>query len=143
MGETIGIVFAGNQRTAVCVAIVCVVLMTVFNNLIVKQKHIHYTIRQLVALNPLKAVLESILITIYGFGRCSDREISLPLLMLDIDDSDYYYNLRLLVVQIVLSRAVTVFALLVKVHPFVNKNQKTSQFLKEYFKQKFSKNLSL
>ena len=139
MGQTIGIINSNSQRMAVFVSIGFFLTLFVFSNYVIKAKELHYILQTICKINPVKLVMECIMIAMYGFDRCADREFSLPLYIFDIDDNDYYENFRILIVQFVIFRFVPMLALLLKVNS-VNSSkeleQKRSQAIEKFLKQK-------
>ena len=140
IGQTIGIIFSNNQRMSVFVSISILILSVVFSNCLVKMKELQYTIQLMSMLNPIKLVFECLMILMYGFDRCTDREFSFPLYLFDIEDNDYVINLRILIVLFVISRLLPLIALDVKVNSFNNSNKynsERSEKLNNFIKQKF------
>ena len=106
----------------VSISVFIVVLFT--NNLIVKTKELHYSLQTLCMVNPMKLVLDSLLLVMYGFGRCAERDISIPLYLFDINDQDFYTNIHILIIQFVILRLVPMLTLLLKVnHSVINTNK--------------------
>ena len=126
IGQTIAIIFHSNKRIVVFFSI-CIILLSVFlGNFIVKTKELHYTIQYLCSYNPIKLIFECLLLLIYGFDRCNDREFSFPLSLFNIDSNDYYLNFRILILLLIICRSIPILAIYFR----VNSNKKINKFEK-------------
>lgn len=121
VGQMMAIMFADSQRMGVFSSVALFLFSMMFSNFAVKTKELHYALQIVCQSNPLKLVLECILIAMYGFERCTDRQFSLPLYMFDIDDNDFYSNARILFLQFFVLRAISLTALLFKVNHYISR----------------------
>ena len=139
IGHVLGILTADDTRIGVFTIIGTFIFSFMFSNVLVPVKELHYSLQALSNLASLKLLIESVMIEFYGLGRCSDREFSYILFILDIDDKDLYINLYLLFIQFFIFRGIALIVLLLKVNPIVKSNKVLKereklieQFNKEY-----------
>ncbi|XP_054156488.1 ABC transporter G family member 5-like [Oppia nitens] len=121
VGHIVGLTFMGHQRTAVFTGVGVFILFILFCNFFLPAKELHYALRAISNLNPLKLTFESLIIHFYGFDRClTGQEFSYIMYMFDLDDPDYYFNTNMLVVLFLVLRSASMAILLLKVHPMLN-----------------------
>ena len=140
LGQVMGILTADDPQLGVFALVGCFVFSFLFCNVLIPVKELHYSLQVLSNFASLKLLFESVMILFYGLGRCSDREFSLILFLLDVEDKDLYINLQLLVVQFFIFRAIALTILLLKVSPFVNNKEERieRELIVEQLKQQFS-----
>ena len=122
------IVFNKSAKTAVMVTLYVYVAQYVFSNWMVYTKELHYSLRVLTNLFQVKLSFEALVVYIYGFNRCDEREFSGVLYMLDIDDNTFYTNICLLIIYVILFRGLAIIAFIIKSNGISN-NQKSSEEL--------------
>ncbi|XP_054159025.1 ABC transporter G family member 6-like [Oppia nitens] len=121
VGHIVGLTFMGHHRVAVFTSVAVFILYILFCNFFIPLTELHYSIRTISNLNPLKLTFESLIIHFYGFDRClTGQQFSYILYMFDLDDPDYYFNTNMLVVLFLVLRSATMVILLLTVHPMLN-----------------------
>jgi len=81
------------------------------------------------------------MILFYGFDRCSDRELSSIIYLLEIEDDTFYYNARMLIFQFILLRSLALMALLFEANPFRKQKKANEQRMIAYKNLQPSKEL--
>ena len=120
IGHFIGIVLSSNIRLAVFTSIGFSIFAVLFSNFMIPTKDLHYSLQMVSLLSPVKLVMECLFILYYGFDKCSDREFSFVLFLFDVKDEDFYINTYIIVVELVITRAASMIALLYKVNPLID-----------------------
>ena len=120
LSHVLGILTVGNIRLAVFTVLGLMVFTLLFGNVLIPIKELHYSLQVLNNFASIKLLFESLMILFYGLDRCSDREFSYTLAILDIEDLDLYKNLYLLIAQFFIFRAIALFVLIRKLNPIMN-----------------------
>ena len=137
LGHMLGVLTGENTRIGVFIILGYIVLSFLFTNIMIPVKELHYTLREFSNFITSKLAFESIMVLYYGLDRCSDREFSYILVMLDIEDRDLYIDVYLLVIQFFIFRALALIFLFLKVNPIVN--SKKNQGNREKIAKEFGK----
>jgi len=112
LGTNIGIIFNKNVNIAVLVAVSLTVLKIVFSNVIISVHETHYLLQWLIKFNPLNLGLDSIFYLIYGFGRC--KEVSVMLFTFHLNEEDFWFNIRFLLIYFICLKLIALLILIVK-----------------------------
>jgi hypothetical protein len=121
LGHLIGIILCDNAKIAAFVSVNVFVLLLLFANFMIPIKELHYTLQWLSNLSTHKLIFESMIILLYGFDRCADRQFSGILYVFDVDDNDFFINAWILIFQFIFLRSLALIALIVKTNSFVKK----------------------
>jgi hypothetical protein len=121
LGHLIGIILCDNAKIAVFVSVNVFVFLLQFANFIIPIKKLHYTLQWLSSLSTHKLIFESMIILLYGFDRCADRQFSGILYVFGVDDNDFFINAWILIFQFIFLRSLALIALIVKTNSFVKK----------------------
>lgn len=115
-GHIIGILFNENQKMAVLFSVALYLMFFLLTNYFVPVKELHYSIQWFSNLSTFKLLFECILILFYGFNRCTGNEFSSVMFVFGFDDNQFYRNIRILVIKLIVLRIVALLVLLFKVH---------------------------
>jgi hypothetical protein len=121
LGHLIGIILCDNAKIAAFVSVNVFVLLLLFANFMIPIKELHYTLQWLSNLSTHKLIFESMIILLYGFDRCADRQFSGILYVFGVDDNDFFINAWILIFQFIFLRSLALIALIVKTNSFVKK----------------------
>src|SRR5882724_3426885 len=86
IGTLSAITFPNDTKLSMLFALFIFITFSVLGNNIIPIKGFHYSFKLLSEISFVRLSFESIMIVIYGFGRCGDREISTVLYGMDIED---------------------------------------------------------
>ena len=129
ISHVLGILASDNIRVGVFTLVGVIMISFMFSNILIPIKELHYSLQVFSNLATLKLLIESLMILFYGLDRCSDREFSYILSILNIEDKDLYMNIYLLIAQFFLFRAIALLILMYKANS--NINYKKDQEYKE------------
>ena len=120
ISHVFGILTYESIRVGVFTIIGFGIFLTMFSNVLIPIKELHYSLQLFSNLASIKLLIESLMVLFYGLDRCSDREFSYILSILDIEDMDLYINVSLLIAQFFIFRAIALLILIMKLNPMVN-----------------------
>ena len=120
VGHIIGIIFNENQKIAVLSSVALYLMFFLLTNYFVPIKELHYSLQWLSNLSTFKSLFECILILFYGFSRCSGNEFSTVMFVFGFNDNQFYVNLRILLIKLIVFRVLALLVLLIKVHSSVS-----------------------
>jgi ABC-type multidrug transport system permease subunit len=123
VGHIIGILFSESENIALLFSAIYGVFIYFLSNFLIPIKELHYTIQWLSNISTIKLIFESTIILFYGFDRCSDREFSSVMYLLDLNDGIFYLNIRILIYQFLIFRSLAIIVLLIKANPMKNKKR--------------------
>ncbi len=86
LGYFIGIVFARNFQIAITSGVALYLILFLFSGFFIPLSTLNKVMRGASYISFVKLTFESIIITIFGFERCSDSQIQLILHQLDLKD---------------------------------------------------------
>jgi len=119
LGSTSGIIFYKNHRLALFIAIGFYSTLLFFNNFFILTK-VFFPLAQIISdFAFTKHVFNSILIIIYGFGRCQSGQNSLVLYQYDINDDQIFWdNSKYLIYSFIFFKTFDLILLMVKMNKF-------------------------
>jgi hypothetical protein len=118
LGHIIGIIFNESTKISVLFSVGLSALFFLFCNFLIPIKELHYSLQWFSNLSIFKLLFSGIIVLFYGFDRCSDREFSSIMYLLDLSDNDFYLNVRLLIIQLIFLRSFALIILIIKSNPF-------------------------
>jgi hypothetical protein len=127
VGHIIGILFSENVRIAIICSVGYGLFIFFLSNFLIPIQELHYTLQWLSNLSMTKLIFECMVILFYGFDRCTDRELSSIMYLLELEDYTFYTNARLLIFQFIFLRSLTLLTLSIKVNPFTSQKKVDKQ----------------
>ena len=120
------IICPNNSKLAMTIAILIITTLIVLGNNLVPIKKFHYFLQALSDLSFIKYSFELIILSIYGFNRCSQSDISLVLYEFGIESQVFWSNVISLLIIFIVLKLITIFSLGLKINHFL-KDRKQQQ----------------
>ena len=136
LGLLIGIISENNDKLAIVLTVGTYMICVVFCGFFIVIEELPQPLQWFSYLSYTKQGFESILILIYGFGRCPSGQTPSVLYQFDLtDDKLFWTNVYILVIQVLYLRVLALIALLIKANPISlkinNRKNKTNVQLDE------------
>ena len=122
-GHLSGIIFSDNTTVAVFVSVAFYLVSSNLSNIFIPLNDFHYVFKAISNLSFLKHSINCILLKIYGFGRCSDKQFSLILYKYDISEDIFTESLLNLIFILILLKFLTLYILILKTNAFSSKER--------------------
>jgi len=115
LGSCCGIIFYKNHRLAIYSSITLFLSLTFYNNFTIPTKELFPIAKVMSDFAYPKFVFNSILITIYGFGRCPPGQTSLVLYQYDINDDQIFWDSsKYLIYSLIFFKSSEIILLMIK-----------------------------
>ena len=124
VGQICAVLFADNPKLSMTIATVMINFLNILGNLLVPMKKLHYSLQFLSEFSYFKLSYESMIISIYGFDRCFENEISIVLYGLGIDGQLFWSNIFKLIIIFVVLKFITISLLYFKINYNLKDNRK-------------------
>ena len=122
-GHISGIIFNENQNISILFSFTVLLSELIVSNSLIPIKEFHYIIKRLSDLSFLKHCWESIIILNYGFNRCQTNQMSFVLYRFGIENKEFWYNCVYLIIHLLVLKALTLIALIIKTRVFRSKRK--------------------
>jgi ABC-type multidrug transport system ATPase subunit len=123
LGYLIGIVFIKYGQIAIVIGIGLFMILTFFCNFYLLIKDMPKIFQICSEISYLKYLFNSCLTVIYGFNRCSSDQLSLILYRYDLNDEQFWFNVRYLTIYFIVLRILAFIALYIKTNTFFKRNK--------------------
>ena len=124
IGQICAILFSSDAKLAIMLAqtILCFLLMS--SNVVVPVRLLHYSIQYISEFNFLRLALETIMLVLYGFDRCSESEISVVLYGMGISEQMFSQKIIHLILICILLKLFTLLLLIFKINFYLEDNRR-------------------
>ena len=123
VGQISAILFSSDPKLAITFATLIFSFGQIMGNILVPVTKLHYSLQYLSELSYFKLAYDSMIISIYGFDRCYENEISLVLYELGIESQMFWQKIIYFIIICFILKLLTILLLIFKINYHLKDNR--------------------